>query len=197
MVLKNPLYRLSNGVTMLTPVAKCLSSRYQGRRPYLVKASLGNAEELKVRKSKPVFVCPTAKTYDGFYYFLPFDEALTTGPLGIFFSFEMDGKRIENLFETIKQALAKALAHFNPLAGRFKQHPDGKFMLKCTGGVSFFKAVANCDLREFGDFTIANLPKQRQLIYACSKAKNYFNIPLFAVQVIYTYVKFSFQKFEF
>ncbi|KAJ4955856.1 hypothetical protein NE237_012639 [Protea cynaroides] len=41
----------------------------------------------------------------------------------------MDGKRTENLFETIKQVLAKALVHFYPLTGRFKQDPDGRFIV--------------------------------------------------------------------
>ncbi|KAJ4956909.1 hypothetical protein NE237_013692 [Protea cynaroides] len=183
MVLKNPSFRLSNDVTMLTPVAIRLSSGYQGRRTYSVKASYGIVEALKVSKSKPVLVCPTMKTYDEFYYLSPLDEALM-GPLDILFSFEMDGKRTENLFETIKKALAKALVHFYPLAGRFKQDPDGRFMVKCTGeGVPFVEAVANCDLREFGDFAIPDLPKQRQLIHACSEAKNLFDIPPFAVQV--------------
>ncbi|KAJ4956845.1 hypothetical protein NE237_013628 [Protea cynaroides] len=195
MALKNPLFRLSNGFTILTPVAIYSSSIYQGRT-YSVKALYGiaqalkvtkskppDAEALTVTKSKPEFVCPTMKTYDGFYYLSPFDEALM-GPLDILFSFEMDGKRTENLFETIKQALAKALVHFYPLAGRFKQDPDGRFVVKCIGeGVPFVEAVANCDLGEFGDFTIPNLPKLRKLIHASNEVKNPLDVPPFAVQV--------------
>ncbi|XP_042511725.1 omega-hydroxypalmitate O-feruloyl transferase-like [Macadamia integrifolia] len=93
-------------------------------------------------------------------------------------------RRTENLFETIKQALAKVLVHFYPFAGSLVQCPDGNFMVKYTGeGVPFVEAVANCDLGELGNFTVPNLPKHRQLVHACNESKNPFDIPLLEVQV--------------
>ncbi|XP_042487704.1 omega-hydroxypalmitate O-feruloyl transferase-like [Macadamia integrifolia] len=147
--------------------------------------SHGSGEaELRITKSKPVVVPPPMKTYDGLYYLSPIDEILM-GPLDILFCFETDDeKRTENLCETIKQALAKVLVHFYPFAGSLVMGPDGNFMVKCTGeGVSFVEAVANCELRELGDFTILDLPKQRQLVHAWNESENPSEIPLLVVQV--------------
>ncbi|XP_043715554.1 omega-hydroxypalmitate O-feruloyl transferase-like [Telopea speciosissima] len=149
----------------------------------------GTGEAITITKFKPDVVRPTMKkTYDdgGLYYLSPVDELLM-GPVDILICYEMeDGtRRTENLCETIKQALAKVLVHFYPFAGSLVQSPDGRFMVKCTGegGVSFVEAVANCELRELGDFTIPNLPIHRQLVHACNESKNPFDIPLLSVQV--------------
>ncbi|XP_042511122.1 omega-hydroxypalmitate O-feruloyl transferase-like isoform X2 [Macadamia integrifolia] len=150
-----------------------------------MEALHGTGEAFTVTKSKPVVVSPTMKNYDGFYYLSPIDE-LMIGPLDILFCFEMhDGtRRTENLCETIKQALAKVLVHFYPFAGRLVKGSDDNFMVKCTGeGVSFVEAAANCDLRELGEFTTLNLPKQRELVYASNESNDPFHIPLLVVQV--------------
>ncbi|XP_042487678.1 omega-hydroxypalmitate O-feruloyl transferase-like [Macadamia integrifolia] len=157
-----------------------------------MEASHGSGEAVfRITKSKPVLVSPTMNTYDGLYYLSPVDEFLIPTAMNMLLRFERDDddhgmRRTEiNICETIKQALAKVLVHYYPFAGRVVMGPDGNIMVKCTGeGVSFVEAVANCELCEFGDFTIPDPPKHRQLVHAWNEyPKNPLDKPPLVVQV--------------
>uniref|UniRef100_A0A0E0M4Y8 Uncharacterized protein n=1 Tax=Oryza punctata TaxID=4537 RepID=A0A0E0M4Y8_ORYPU len=58
----------------------------------------------------------------------------------------------ENPAKVVKDALAKALTYFYPVAGRIRELPGGEFVVECTGeGVVFVEADADVRLDEFGN----------------------------------------------
>ncbi|KAJ8471667.1 hypothetical protein OPV22_026010 [Ensete ventricosum] len=69
--------------------------------------------------------------------------------------------------EILKAALAKALLHFYPLAGRVAVGEDGRLEIQCTGeGVLFVVARSTCTLDVLSDFTPSE--EMRQLFVPSS-----------------------------
>ncbi|KAF8028177.1 hypothetical protein BT93_E0936 [Corymbia citriodora subsp. variegata] len=63
----------------------------------------------------------------------------------------------EQAGEVIKNALAKVLVDYYPLAGRLVISPTGRLMVDCNReGAVFVVAEANCMLSELGDMTKPN-----------------------------------------
>ncbi|URE17857.1 Transferase family [Musa troglodytarum] len=68
--------------------------------------------------------------------------------------FRYNGDRNFFSVEVLKAALAKALLHFYPLAGRVAVGEDGRLEIQCTGeGVLFVVARSTCTLDVLSDFT--------------------------------------------
>ncbi|XP_047961901.1 13-hydroxylupanine O-tigloyltransferase-like [Salvia hispanica] len=60
----------------------------------------------------------------------------------------MEGK---DPVKIIREAIAKALVFYYPLAGRLRKHSGGKLVVECTGqGVVFVEADADATLQHFG-----------------------------------------------
>jgi hypothetical protein len=58
----------------------------------------------------------------------------------------------ENQAKVVKDAVAKALTYFYPVAGRIRELPGGELVVECTGeGVVFVEADADVWLDEFGN----------------------------------------------
>ncbi|BAS89995.1 benzyl alcohol O-benzoyltransferase [Oryza sativa Japonica Group] len=65
----------------------------------------------------------------------------------------------------IRGALAAALVHYYPIAGRIRELPGGKLVVDCTGeGVSFVEADADVSLEEFGDSLCPPIPCAGELL---------------------------------
>lgn len=83
---------------------------------------------------------------------------------------------------SLKQAMAKALVHFYPLAGRLELDPDGRCEIDCTGdGVLFVVGRFDGRVDEFGDFTPS--PEMRRLLVPSVESAEPPSAVLFMVQV--------------
>ncbi|KAL1821787.1 hypothetical protein DCAR_0418213 [Daucus carota subsp. sativus] len=95
-----------------------------------------------------------------------------------------DKKSMEGVGRVIREALAKVLVHFYPLAGELTVSSEGKLVVKCTNrGVPFVEAVADCDLEVLGDITIPDPAVLSRLVYMDPAAENMLQMPLLTAQV--------------
>ncbi|XP_028776900.1 shikimate O-hydroxycinnamoyltransferase-like [Neltuma alba] len=86
--------------------------------------------------------------------------------------------------EVMKQALAKALVPFYPMAGRLRRDEDGRVEIDCNGeGVLLVEAETTAVIDDFGDF--APTLELRQLIPAVDYSGGIETYPLLVLQVTY------------
>nr|AGA20364.1 hydroxycinnamoyl CoA shikimate/quinate hydroxycinnamoyl transferase [Leucaena leucocephala] len=86
--------------------------------------------------------------------------------------------------EVMKQALAKALVPFYPMAGRLRRDEDGRVEIDCNGeGVLLVEAETIGVIDDFGDF--APTLELRQLIPAVDYSGGIETYPLLVLQVTY------------
>ena len=86
-------------------------------------------------------------------------------------------------YETLEDALAKALVPFYPMAGRLlPDHPNGRIHIDCNAqGVLLVEAHANVVIDDFGDFTPTHSLKQ--LIPNVTYTQDISTYPLLLLQV--------------
>ncbi|KAJ1265891.1 hypothetical protein BS78_08G108200 [Paspalum vaginatum] len=103
-----------------------------------------------VTKSSPVLVVPSdtepaTSPPDGDTVPLSsFDKCVVPFPVTTLLAYD---RPINEPAETVKRALARALAHYRPVAGRLVTGADGEVRLSGTGeGVTFVAAAASCAL---------------------------------------------------
>ncbi|RDX73884.1 13-hydroxylupanine O-tigloyltransferase, partial [Mucuna pruriens] len=86
--------------------------------------------------------------------------------------------------EVIREALAKILVFFYPLAGRVREGPNGKLMVDCNEeGVMFIEADADVTLDQFGDNLMPPFPCFEQLLYNVPGSDGIVDCPLLLLQV--------------
>ncbi|KAK1269217.1 Shikimate O-hydroxycinnamoyltransferase [Acorus gramineus] len=84
----------------------------------------------------------------------------------------------------LKDALAKALVPFYPMAGRLTRDDDGRIEIECAGqGVLFVEADTDSSIDDFGDFTPTM--ELKRLIPAVDHSQDISSIPLLVLQVTY------------
>uniref|UniRef100_A0A7N0VLE5 Uncharacterized protein n=1 Tax=Kalanchoe fedtschenkoi TaxID=63787 RepID=A0A7N0VLE5_KALFE len=85
--------------------------------------------------------------------------------------------------KVIKDAIAKALVHYYPLAGRLREvGSDKKLLVDCTGeGVVFVEADADVSVDEFGDVLHPPFPGAGELL--CDPPGSLIGSPLLHFQV--------------
>lgn len=90
----------------------------------------------------------------------------------------------DNFFDTkvLKDALARALVPFYPMAGRLKRDDDGRVEIDCNGeGVLFVEAESDGVVDDFGDF--APTLELRQLIPTVDYSLGISSYSLLVLQV--------------
>ncbi|KAL2334505.1 hypothetical protein Fmac_015718 [Flemingia macrophylla] len=86
--------------------------------------------------------------------------------------------------EVIKQALAKTLVFYYPLAGRPRESPNGELKVECNGeGVTFIEADADVTLDQFGDNLMPPFPCVDKLLYNVPDSHGATDSPLLLLQV--------------
>ena len=86
--------------------------------------------------------------------------------------------------QVMKEALAKALVPFYPMAGRLKRDDDGRIEIDCNAaGVLFVVADTPSVIDDFGDF--APTLELRQLIPEVDHSPGIHSFPLLVLQVFF------------
>ncbi|KAF8390690.1 hypothetical protein HHK36_025217 [Tetracentron sinense] len=145
--------------------------------------SNGNVFEISVKQGEPTLVPPAEETQKGLYYLSNLDQNIAVIVRTIY-CFKLDERGNEGAGGVIKEALAKVLLHYYPLAGRLTISSEGKLTVDCTGeGAIFVEAEANCTLEEIGDITKPDPVTLSKLVYDSPGAKNILEMPPLAAQV--------------
>ena len=90
----------------------------------------------------------------------------------------------DNFFNSnsLKQALAKILVPFYPMAGRLSRDHNGRLQINCNAeGVLFVEAETDAVIDDFGDF--APTPELKRLIPAVDVSGGISSYPLLVLQV--------------
>ncbi|KAL8214431.1 hypothetical protein R6Q57_003880 [Mikania cordata] len=89
-----------------------------------------------------------------------------------------------NPASVIREALAKVLVFYYPLAGRLKEGPARKLMVDCSDeGVLFIEAEADLTLMQFGDALHPPFPCLEELLYDVPGSSGVLDSPLLLIQV--------------
>ncbi|KAG1370164.1 Omega-hydroxypalmitate O-feruloyl transferase, partial [Cocos nucifera] len=146
-------------------------------------AELKERFELSIKQGEPKLVPPAEETEKGLYYLSNLDQNIAVIVQTIY-CFKSEDKGNEGAAEVIKEALAKVLVHYYPLAGRLTISPEGKLIVNCTGeGAVFVEAEADCEMEDIGDISMADPLMLGKLVHNISGAKNILEIPPLVAQV--------------
>ncbi|KAA8524889.1 hypothetical protein F0562_011312 [Nyssa sinensis] len=151
-----------------------------------MEVSDGYAETFSVKKQQPIQVGPATTTRNGLYFLSNLDQIIPCA-IEILFAYKGDerGRDTATAFEVIKEALAKILVEYYPIAGCLTRGWDGKMMVRCSGeGVPFVKAISENEMAVLGDINIIDPVKLRKLIHFNEGTdQNILDVPLLTVQV--------------
>ena len=106
-----------------------------------------------VTKKSPELLCPAKSTPHEFKYLSDIDDQAFLRTYVTIINFykknpSMEGK---DPVKIIREAVAKALVFYYPLAGRLREHTGRKLVVECTGqGVVFVEADADAMLQHLG-----------------------------------------------
>ncbi|ERN06274.1 omega-hydroxypalmitate O-feruloyl transferase [Amborella trichopoda] len=139
--------------------------------------------ELMVKKEEPTLVPPVEEREKDLYFLSNLDQNIAVIVQTVY-CFKDENKGNETASQVIKEALAKILVDYYPLAGRLTISSEGKLIVDCSGeGAVFVDAVADCELKDIGDITKPDPLTLGKLVYTIPGAKNILEIPPLVAQV--------------
>ncbi|GAB2252402.1 hypothetical protein Droror1_Dr00005249 [Drosera rotundifolia] len=139
--------------------------------------------DLKVNQRIVTLVPPAEETANGLHFLSNLDQNIAVVVRTVYF-FKSDDKGNERVYEVLRDALAKVLVYYYPLAGRLTISSEGKLIVDCTGeGAVFVEAEAECGMDEMGDATEHDPVTLESFVYDVPSAKNLLEVPPLVVQV--------------
>ena len=154
-----------------------------------------------VRRCKPEVVAPAKPTPHEFKQLSDIDDQDGLRfqiPVIQFYKYDpsMQGR---DPVRVIREALAKTLVFYYPLAGRLREGPGRKLVVECTGeGIVFIEADADVTLEQFGDALQPPFPCWEELLFDVPGSGEVLNCPLLLIQVrIWLKTNTIFKKISF
>lgn len=148
-------------------------------------------QRISVKRGEPTLVAPAEPTPTGEQYYLSnLDQNIAVIVQTVYCykaaaagDGEGDNKG-KDAVAALREALARVLVHYHPLAGRLGISPEMKLTVELTGeGAVFVEADAACDLADVGDLTKPDPAALGQLVYSVPGAKNILEMPPMTAQV--------------
>ncbi|XP_052135487.1 omega-hydroxypalmitate O-feruloyl transferase-like [Oryza glaberrima] len=145
------------------------------------------AAKLTVKRGEPELVAPAEATPTGEKYYLSnLDQniAVIVQTVYCYKPPAASGGDNGDAVAVLRDALAKVLVHYHPLAGRLTISAEMKLAVELTGeGAVFVAADAGCDLADVGDLTKPDPAALGHLVYSIPGAKNILEMPPMTAQV--------------
>jgi len=149
------------------------------------------APQLGVKRGEPTLVPPAEATPTGEQYYLSnLDQNIAVIVQTVYCykpsppSPSGGGGKDVDVAAALRDALARVLVHYHPLAGRLEISPEMKLTVELTGeGAVFVEADAACDLADVGDLTKPDPAALGQLVYSVPDAKHILEMPSMTAQV--------------
>ena len=142
------------------------------------------------QQGEPSLVPPAEETPSGLYYLSNLDQNIAVIVQTVYCykpsppSPSGGGGKDVDVAAALRDALARVLVHYHPLAGRLGISPEMKLTVELTGeGVVFVEADATCDLAAVGDLTKPDPAALGQLVYSVPGAKHILEMPPMTAQV--------------
>ncbi|GJU17586.1 benzyl alcohol O-benzoyltransferase [Tanacetum coccineum] len=145
-----------------------------------------NLLTFNVRRRAPELIAPASPTPRELKPLSDIDDqqGLRMQIPGILFYRPRENMKNKDPVSVIREALAKVLVFYYPLAGRLKEGPTRKLMVDCTGeGVLFIEAEADVSLKQFGDALHPPFPYLEELLYDVPGSVGVLDSPLLLIQV--------------
>jgi omega-hydroxypalmitate O-feruloyl transferase len=148
------------------------------------------APQLGVKRGEPTLVPPAEATPTGGQYYLSNLDQNIAVIVQTVYCYKPssppgggEGKDVD-VAAALRDALARVLVHYHPLAGRLGVSPEMKLTVELTGeGAVFVEADAACDLAAVGDLTKPDPAALGQLVYSVPGAKHILEMPPMTAQV--------------
>ena len=140
----------------------------------------------KVVKKNPELITPETPTPKEFKLLSDIDDqgALRAQTPVIQFYRRNPSNEGKDPVKVIREAIAKALVFYYPLAGRLREGPNRKLVVECTGeGVVFIEADADVALHHLGDALYPPFPYLHKLLHHLPSTAGVINCPLLLIQV--------------
>jgi len=136
---------------------------------------------LIIERSSPAMVQPEYETPEGSIFLTSIDQVAVVHVPSVYCFDRSDA----NVVDVIKQALAKVLVHYYPLAGRLAINSRGKLVVDCQNklGVPFVEAIADCNITNLGDVRILDGDVLGKLVYKEPTQDKLEAAPLLTAQV--------------
>ncbi|KAI7747886.1 hypothetical protein M8C21_002479, partial [Ambrosia artemisiifolia] len=140
----------------------------------------------EVRRNKPELISPATPTPRELKPLSDIDDQAGLRYLIPVIQFHRRNPKMGDInpASVIREALAKLLVFYYPLAGRIKEGPGRKLTVDCTGeGVLFIEAEADVTLEQFGKTLHPPFPCMEKLICDVPGSNSVIGSPLVQIQV--------------